>query len=105
MHISIRAKDLDLPDGFREGVERRVRLALARVADRLAGVTVRIDARDALAEGEARYVCRIAMTPARLEIEEEHDRLDTAIDRAVDRALRLATPLSMRSPPSSSNRA
>jgi ribosome-associated translation inhibitor RaiA len=103
MHISIRAKDLDLTEEFRQGVERRVRLALARVADRLAGVMVRIEARDSLAEGDARYLCRIAMTPARLEIEEEHDRLDTAIDRAVDRASRLATPLSMRSPPHSSN--
>jgi hypothetical protein len=43
------------------------------------------------------------MTPARLEIEEEHDRLDTAIDRAVDRASRLATPLGTRNPPPSSN--
>ena len=104
MHISIRAKDRDLPEGLRRRVERRVRLALARVADRLAGVTVRIEARDGGAEGDARYVCRIAMTPARLEIEEQHDRLDTAIDRAVDRASRIATPLGMRSPPPSSNR-
>jgi ribosome-associated translation inhibitor RaiA len=103
MHISIRAKDLDLTERFRHRVERRVRLALARVAGNLAGVTVRIEARDSLAEGDARgrYVCRIAMTPARLEIEEEHDRLDTAIDRAVDRAARLATPLGIRSPPAS----
>jgi ribosome-associated translation inhibitor RaiA len=104
MHISIRAKDLDLTEEARQGVERRVRLALGRVADRLAGVTVRIEARDSLAEGDARYVCRIAMTPTRLEIEEQHDRLDTAIDRAIDRASRLATPLGMRSPSPSSNR-
>lgn len=104
MQISIRAKDLDLTEGFRQGVERRVRLALARLAVRLAGGTVRIEARESLAEGDARYLCRIAMTPARLEIAEEHDRLDTAIDRGVDRAARLATPLGMRSPPPPSNR-
>ena len=75
-----------------------MRLALARLTDRLAGVTVRIDARNARARGDARYVCRIAMTPAPLEIREEHDRLDTAIDRAVDRAARLATSLGRRSP-------
>jgi ribosome-associated translation inhibitor RaiA len=95
MHISIRAKDLDLTEESRQGVERRVRLVLGRVADRMAGVTVRIEARDLLAEGDARYVCRIAMTPARLEIEEQHDRLDTAIDRAS----RIATPLGFRARP------
>lgn len=99
MHIDIRAKDFELSDALREGVERRVRVALSRVADRLDGVTVRIEARDAAAEGEARYACRIAMTPVRLQIEEEHDRLDTAIDRAIDRASRLATPVSIRNLP------
>ena len=100
MHIDIRAKDFELTDALREAVERRrVQIALARVADRLDGVTVRIEARDLAAEGNARYACRIAMAPARPQIEEEHDRLDTAIDRAVDRVSRLATPLSIRNPP------
>ena len=80
-------------------MERRVRIALARVADRLDSVTVRIEARDSAAEDDVRYACRIGMTPVRLQIEEEHGRLDTAIDRAVDRASRLATPLSIRNPP------
>ena len=99
MHIDIRPKGFELTDALQQDVERRVRLALGRVADRLDGVTVRIEARDSAAEGEARYTCRIAMTPARLQIEEEHDRLATAIDRAIDRAARLATPLPIRNPP------
>ena len=99
MHIDIRAKDFELTDALRGYVERRVRIALARVVDRLDGVTVRIEARGPAAEGDARYACRIGMTPVRLQIEEEHDRLETAIDRAVDRASRLATPLSIRNPP------
>lgn len=99
MHIDIRTKDCELTDALREGVERRVRTALARVADRLDGVTVRIEARGPAGEGDARYACRIAMAPVRLQIEEEHDRLETAVDRAVDRASRLATPLSIRNPP------
>jgi putative sigma-54 modulation protein len=98
MHIDIHAKDFELTDPLRDLVERRVRLALVRVADRLDGVTVRLEARDPAARGGARYACRIAMTPARLQVDEEHDRLDTAIDRAIDRASRLATPIAIRDP-------
>lgn len=96
MHIDIRAKDFELTDALRDQVERRVRLALTRFADRLDGVTVRIEQRLARVDGDARYICEIAMAPVRLQIHEEHDRIETAVDRAIDRAARLAAPLVMR---------
>jgi len=98
MHIHIRAKDFELTDALRDQVERRVRLALTRFADRLDGVTVRIEQRVARVEGDARYSCEVAMAPVRLEVLEEHDRIETAIDRAIDRAARLAAPLVIRNP-------
>lgn len=99
MRIDIRAKDFELTDALRDQVERRVRLALIRFSARLNSVTVRIEQRVTPVVGQAHYICRIAMSSVRLQIEEEHDRLDTAIDRAIDRAARLATPLSIRNPP------
>ena len=101
MRIDIRAKDFHLTDALRDQVERRVRLAVTRFADRLDGVTVRIEQRLARVNGEARYVCEVAMAPVRLQIHEEHDRIETAIDRALDRAARAAAPLSIRWPPAS----
>lgn len=90
MLIQIRAKDLDLTDDLRDRIERQVRLSLTRFTDRLEGVTVRIERRAALDRREAEYLCSVALIPLRLEIREEHDRMDLAIDRAVDRAGRLA---------------
>lgn len=99
MRIVIRAKGFELTDALRDQVERRVRLALARSADCLDGVTVRITQRVVPAEGDARYICEVAITPVRLQVEEKHDRLDTAIDRAIDRAVRLVVPSPIRNPP------
>ena len=84
---------------LRDQTEQRVRLALSRFAERLDGVTVRIERRVPRVEGEARYSCEVAIAPARLQVEEKHDRLDTAIDRAIDRAVRLVAPPSIRIPP------
>jgi ribosomal subunit interface protein len=97
MIIDIRANDFELTDALRDSVERRVRLALSRFADRLEGVTVRLEQRGDRADGDARYICEVAMAPVRLQIREEHDRIETAIDRAIDRSARLA-PLSLRHP-------
>lgn len=88
--IQIRAKDFDLTDDLRDRIERRVRLSLTRFSDRLKGVTVRIERRATLDPGDAQYVCSVALSPARLQITEEHDQMEMAIDRAVDRAGRLA---------------
>jgi ribosome-associated translation inhibitor RaiA len=98
MHIDIRATDFELTDALRDRLERRVRFALTRFADRLDGVTVRIKQRVTRVEGDARYTCQVAMAPVHMEILEEHDRLETALDRAIDRAARLAAPLVMRDP-------
>lgn len=99
MRTEIRAKDFELTDALRDQVERRVRLALTRFADRLDGVTVRIEQRVVRVEGAARYTCEIAMAPVGVQICEEHDRIDTAIDRAIDRSARAAARLSRRHVP------
>jgi ribosome-associated translation inhibitor RaiA len=98
MIVDIRAYEFELTDALRDRVERRVRLALSRFADRLEGVTVRLEQRGDRVDGDARYICEVAMAPVRLQIHEEHDRIQTAIDRAIDRAARFA-PLSLRYPP------
>jgi ribosome-associated translation inhibitor RaiA len=98
MTIDIRANDFELTDALRDRVERRVRLALSRFADRLEGVTVRLEQRGDRLDGDACYICEVVMAPVRLQIREEHDRIETAIDRALDRAARFA-PLSLRHPP------
>jgi ribosomal subunit interface protein len=103
MTIDIRGNDFELTDALRESVERRVRLALSRFADRLEGVTVRLEQRGDRVDGEASYVCEVAMAPVRLQIREEHPRIETAIDRAIDRAARFA-PLSLRHPPQPNSR-
>jgi ribosomal subunit interface protein len=98
MIIDIRANDFELTDALRDRLERRVRLALSRFADRLEGVTVRLEQRGDRADRDARYLCEVVMAPVHLQIREEHDRIETAIDRALDRAARFA-PLSLRHPP------
>jgi ribosome-associated translation inhibitor RaiA len=103
MTVDIRADEFEVTGALRDRVERRVRLALSRVADRLEGVTVHLVRRRQRLDGEARYVCEVAMAPVRVQIREEHDRMETAIDRAVDRAARFA-PLSLRHPPAPDDR-
>lgn len=98
MTIDIRANDFEPTDAMRDRVERRVRLALSRFADRLEGVMVRLARQGDRIDGDARYICEVAMAPVRLQIREEHDQIETAIDRAIDRAARVA-PLSLRHPP------
>lgn len=99
MRTVIRAKDFELTDAWRNQVERRVRLGLTRFADRLDIVTVRIEQRVVPVGGGARYTCKIAMAPVGVQICEEHDRIETAIDRAIDRSARVAARLSRRHVP------
>ena len=99
MRTVIRARDFELTDAWRDQVERRVRLAVTRFADRVDGVTVRIEQRVVRAEGVARYTSEIAMAPVGVLIREEHDRIDRAIDRAIDRSARVAARLSRRHAP------
>lgn len=90
MLIQIRAKDFELTADLRDQIERQVRMSLTRFSDRLEGVSVRIERRATPDPRDAQYVCSVALIPARMQITEEHDRMETAIDRAVDRAGRLA---------------
>jgi ribosome-associated translation inhibitor RaiA len=101
MRIDIRAKDFALVDALGDRVEQRIRFALTRCTDRLDGVTVRIEQSVLRGEGDARYICEVVMASVRVQVHEEHDRVETAIDRALDRAVRLATPRSCRHPPAS----
>lgn len=92
MRIVIRATGFELTDGLRVRLDQRVRAALSRFTGRLSSVTVRIADRGRRSAGDGRFTCEVAMTPMRLSIVEEHERVETAIDRAIARAVRVAAP-------------
>jgi ribosomal subunit interface protein len=89
MNIAVRIRTSRVSDGLRAYVQRRLQFSLARFADRLAHVSVRI-AHTEGASGERLYVCRVeaeVRPSGGPMVEEVADRdLYTAIDLAADRA-------------------
>ena len=89
MKIHIRKSEVDVTEVMRIHVERRLGLALARLADQIGRVIVRFSNADGDADG-AHKRCRIevGLRPRCLEVEDIDVDLFAAVNHATDRASR-----------------
>ena len=89
MKIQIRKCDVDVTDGLRVHVERRLGLALARFADRIGRVIVRFSrADDDASGGHKRCQIEVGLRPLSLDVEDTDVDLFAAVNHATDRASR-----------------
>ena len=89
MTIHIRKCDVDVTDGLRVHVERRLGLALARFADRIGRVIVRFScADDDASGGHKRCRIEVGLRPRPLDVEDTDVDLFAAVNHATDRASR-----------------
>jgi putative sigma-54 modulation protein len=88
MKIQILKCDVDVTDVFRVHVERRLGLALARFADRIGRVLVRLSYADGDAGGHKRCQIEVGLRPRRLDVEDTDVDLFAAVNHATERASR-----------------
>ncbi len=90
MHLDMRGRNLNLTPAMIERIDRRMRFALSRFADRIGRVSVRIADLNGL-RGGADKQCRIVVTIRAAEpvrVEDMDADLEAAVDRAADRVQR-----------------
>jgi ribosomal subunit interface protein len=89
MKIQIPKCDVDVTDGLRLYVERRLKLALGRFADRIGRVTVRFTrASGDGSDGHKRCQIQVGLRPQRLDVEDTDVDLFAVASHATDRASR-----------------
>ena len=89
MKIQIPKCDVDVTAVLRDHVERRVGLALARFADRIGRVIVRLSYADGDASGgHTRCRIEVGLRPRRLDVEDTDVDRFAAVNHATDRAVR-----------------
>ena len=90
MHVDIRSRKIEVDEGLRAHVDRRLRFALGRFGERIAKVTVRFeDANGARGGVDKQCQIDIALRPSGNVLVEDLDAdLRAVVDRAADRAAR-----------------
>ena len=87
--VQIRKTNVELSEVLRTHVERRLRLALARFADRIERVTVRFSHADGERKGSHKCCeIQVGLQPVRVLAEDIDQDLFAAVNHATDRASR-----------------
>ena len=87
--IRILKSEVQVSDDLRVHIERRLGLALARFADRIARVSVRFSHADGDASGaHTRCQIDVDLRPRRVDVQDTDADLFAAVNHATDRAIR-----------------
>ncbi|ACY15498.1 HPF/RaiA family ribosome-associated protein [Haliangium ochraceum] len=102
MHIQIRTQKLEVSDGLRELVRRRLRFAMDRFGDRVQRVTVRLADLNGPRGGVDKH-CRISVVTRSqgvVVVEGTDESLPAVVTRAIERAVRALKRANARLKPS-----